>query len=61
MSERSDPSALRFLIGHELRVARERARVKQSEAAAAIGCSQPKIVAMEAGSISNSPTMWLLC
>ncbi|MEC3955022.1 helix-turn-helix transcriptional regulator [Nocardia sp. CDC153] len=55
MSERSDPSALRFLIGHELRVARERARVKQSEAAKAIGCSQPKIVAMEAGKYLQQP------
>ncbi|MFE3025159.1 helix-turn-helix domain-containing protein [Nocardia tengchongensis] len=55
MGERSDPSALRFLIGHELRVARERARVKQSEAAKAIGCSQPKIVAMESGKYLQQP------
>ncbi|MTE11555.1 helix-turn-helix domain-containing protein [Nocardia aurantiaca] len=55
MSERSDPSALRFLIGHELRAARERARVKQSEAAKTIGCSQPKIVAMESGKYLQQP------
>ncbi|MGW4117315.1 helix-turn-helix domain-containing protein [Nocardia sp. NPDC004711] len=55
MNERSDPSALRFLIGHELRVAREQARVKQSEASKAIGCSQPKIVAMEAGKYLQQP------
>lgn len=53
--ERSDPSALRFLIGHELRAARERARVKQSEAAKALGCSQPKIVAMESGKYLQQP------
>ncbi|MEU1206788.1 helix-turn-helix transcriptional regulator [Nocardia sp. NPDC005825] len=55
MGERSDPSALRFLIGYELRVAREHARVKQGEAAKAIGCSQPKIVAMESGKYLQQP------
>jgi hypothetical protein len=55
VTRRSDPSALRFLIGHELRVARERAGVKQSEAAKVIGCSQPKINAMEAGKYQQQP------
>lgn len=55
MTERSDPSALRFLIGHELRVARERARVKQNDAAKVLGCSQPKIVAMESGKYLQQP------
>ncbi|MRH88632.1 helix-turn-helix domain-containing protein [Nocardia sp. SYP-A9097] len=55
MCERSDPSALRFLIGHELRTARERSGVKQSEAAKALDCSQPKIVAMESGKYLQQP------
>ncbi len=52
---RADPSALRFLIGHDLRTMRERAGVKQIEAAQALGCSQPKINHLESGRTQQQP------
>jgi transcriptional regulator with XRE-family HTH domain len=48
MAERA-PSALRFLVGNELRLAREAARIRQSAAAKALGCSQGKMVHWETG------------
>ncbi|MFI9509067.1 helix-turn-helix domain-containing protein [Nocardia sp. NPDC052566] len=52
---RSHPSALRFLIGQELRTARLRAKVSQVDAAAELGCSQPKINHMESGKFQQQP------
>ena len=52
---RSDPSALRFLIGHDLRVARERAALKQAEAGNALGCSQARINYLETGKTQQKP------
>lgn len=52
---RSDPSALRFLIGHELRSARTRAGVSQAAAAKKLGCTQPKINNMENGKYQQQP------
>lgn len=52
---RSDPSALRFLIGHDLRAMRERAQWKQSEAGTALGCSQAKINYLETGKTQQQP------
>ncbi|KIA61363.1 helix-turn-helix domain-containing protein [Nocardia vulneris] len=52
---RSHPSALRFLIGHELRSARLRARVSQAAAAQELGCTQPKINNMETGKYQQQP------
>ncbi|TLG13405.1 helix-turn-helix domain-containing protein [Nocardia cyriacigeorgica] len=52
---RSDPSALRFLIGHELRSARLRAGVSQADAAKELGCTQPKINNMESGKYQQHP------
>jgi DNA-binding XRE family transcriptional regulator len=52
---RLDPSALRFLIGHDLRVARERASLKQAEAAKVLGCSQAKINYLESGKTQQKP------
>ncbi|MFI7664157.1 helix-turn-helix domain-containing protein [Nocardia sp. NPDC049526] len=52
---RSDPSALRFLIGHELRSARLRAGVSQADAAKELGCTQPKINNMETGKYQQQP------
>ncbi|MGY2090480.1 helix-turn-helix domain-containing protein [Nocardia gipuzkoensis] len=56
MSEsRSDPAALRFLIGHDLRVSREAAKKKQSDAARVLGCNQPKINYLETGKTQQKP------
>lgn len=55
VDRRSDPSALRFLLGHDLRMARERAGLKQSEAAEALGCSQAKINYLEVGKTQQKP------
>ena len=55
VERRADPSALRFLIGHDLRVMRERAGVKQSEAAQVLGCSQAKINYLETGKSQQKP------
>lgn len=52
---RSDPSALRFLIGHDLRVTRERAGVTQLAAGKALGCSQAKINYLETGKTQQKP------
>src|SRR5699024_5388943 len=54
-NRRSDPSALRFLIGHDLRATRERSRWKQSEAATTLGCSQAKINYLESGKTQQQP------
>lgn len=53
---RADPSALRFLIGHELRLTRERAGMKQVEAGKVLGCSQAKINYLETGKTQQKPT-----
>ncbi|MET7769080.1 helix-turn-helix transcriptional regulator [Nocardia sp. NPDC005366] len=53
--ERSDPSALRFLVGHDLRAAREQARIKQSDAAKHIGCTPAKLSYMESGKTQQAP------
>lgn len=52
---RSDPSALRFLIGHELRAARERAAHRQADAAKVLGSSQAKINYLETGKTQQQP------
>ncbi|MBF6064653.1 helix-turn-helix domain-containing protein [Nocardia terpenica] len=52
---RSDPAALRFLIGHDLRVSREKAGMKQTEAAKVLGCNQPKINYLETGKTQQKP------
>ncbi|MGH3902322.1 MAG: helix-turn-helix domain-containing protein [Pseudonocardiaceae bacterium] len=52
---RSDPSALRFLIGHDLRVARERAGLKQTEAGKVLDCSQARINYLETGKTQQKP------
>jgi transcriptional regulator with XRE-family HTH domain len=52
---RVDPSALRFLIGHDLKVTRERANLKQTEAAKVLGCSQAKINYLESGKTQQKP------
>lgn len=52
---RADPSALRFLIGHDLKVARERGNLKQTEAAKVLGCSQAKINYLETGKTQQKP------
>ncbi|WP_418153223.1 helix-turn-helix domain-containing protein [Actinoalloteichus caeruleus] len=52
---RSDPSALRFLIGHDLRVTRERAGFKQAEAGKILSCSQAKINYLETGKTQQKP------
>lgn len=54
-ASRPDPSALRFLIGHELRAARLRAGISQAEAARELGCTQPKINNMETGKYQQQP------
>jgi transcriptional regulator with XRE-family HTH domain len=52
---RTDPSALRFLIGHDLRTARERAGLKQVDAARVLGCSQARINYLESGRTQQQP------
>lgn len=52
---RADPSALRFLIGHDLRLARERAGIKQTDAAKVLGCSNAKINYLETGKTQQQP------
>lgn len=46
---RYDPSALRFLIGHDLRTTRERAGIKQGDAAKHLKCAQSKMNSIETG------------
>lgn len=55
VERRPDPSALRFLIGHELRVLRDRLGITQAEAAKVIGCSQGKINHLESGRNQQRP------
>lgn len=52
---RSDPAALRFLIGHDLRATRESAGFKQAQAAKVLGCQQPKINYLESGRTQQKP------
>ncbi|NNH70036.1 helix-turn-helix domain-containing protein [Nocardia uniformis] len=52
---RSDPAALRFLIGYDLRVSREKAGMKQADAAKILGCNQPKINYLESGKTQQKP------
>jgi len=52
---RNDPSALRWLIGHELRSARVLARRTQTEAAKLLGCTGVKINYMETGRNQQQP------
>lgn len=57
-SPKSNPqaaTALRFLIGHELRLTRERAGMKQIEAGKVLGCSQAKINYLETGKTQQKP------
>lgn len=53
--DRSDTSALRFLVGQDLRSARESARIKQADAAKHIGCTPAKLSYMEAGKTAQHP------
>ena len=55
VDHRPDPSALRFLIGHELKVTRDRAGVTQAGAAKVLGCSQGKINHLESGRNQQQP------
>lgn len=55
MTVRNDPSALRWLIGHELRRARFEARRTQAEAAKALGCTPAKINYLEIGRNRQHP------
>lgn len=55
VDHRADPSALRFLIGHDLRVTRERAGVTQAQAAKVLECSQGKINHLESGRNQQKP------
>ena len=47
--DRLDPSALRWLIGYELRAAREQAGHTQSAAARVLACTHAKINYLEQG------------
>lgn len=51
----ADANALRFLIGRELRDARERAQKSQREAAAVLHCTQTKINYLESGRNQQQP------
>lgn len=55
VDHRADPKALRFLIGHDLKTTRERARVTQERAAEVLGCSQGKINHLESGRNQQQP------
>lgn len=55
VDQRPDPSALRFLIGHDLRVTRDRAGITQAAAAKVLGCSQGKINHLESGRNQQQP------
>ncbi|ONM49581.1 helix-turn-helix domain-containing protein [Nocardia donostiensis] len=52
---RADPNALRFLIGRELKTARERARVSQTQAGQQLDCTPTKINYLESGKSSQDP------
>ncbi|SDO88684.1 Helix-turn-helix domain-containing protein [Actinopolyspora xinjiangensis] len=53
--ERSDPSALRWLIGNELRHYRTEAGETVASAARALGCSAAKITHLETGRYQQQP------
>jgi len=53
--ERPDASALRFLVGYDLKTARENARVTQAQAARHVGCTPAKLSYMESGKTAQSP------
>jgi DNA-binding XRE family transcriptional regulator len=55
VDHRADPKALRFLIGHDLKTTRERARITQERAAKVLGCSQGKINHLESGRNQQQP------
>lgn len=55
MADRADPSALRWLIGHEIRHARERAGHTQTAAARVLGCTHAKINYLEQGKNQQRP------
>ncbi|WP_020666347.1 helix-turn-helix domain-containing protein [Amycolatopsis nigrescens] len=55
VDHRADPSALRFLIGHDLRAERDRSGWKQADAAKVIGSSQAKINYLETGKTQQKP------
>ncbi|UGT59867.1 helix-turn-helix domain-containing protein [Nocardia asteroides] len=54
-ARRADPNALRFLIGRELRDARERAKKSQRQAAEVLACTQTKINYLESGRNQQQP------
>ncbi|QIS09819.1 helix-turn-helix domain-containing protein [Nocardia arthritidis] len=53
---RADPNALRFLIGRELKDARERARMSQKQAGERIDCTATKINYLETGKTMQQPS-----
>ncbi|MBF6333347.1 helix-turn-helix domain-containing protein [Nocardia transvalensis] len=53
--ELPDASALRFLVGHDLKTARENARITQAAAAKKIGCTSAKLSYMESGKTAQAP------
>ncbi|MBA2322784.1 MAG: helix-turn-helix domain-containing protein [Pseudonocardiales bacterium] len=55
MAVRNDPSALRWLIGHELRRARVHSQRTQVEAAKTLGCTPAKINYLEIGRNQQHP------
>lgn len=55
MDERRDPSALRWLIGNELRQYRIQAGLTVAEAGRALGCSHGKITHLETGRYQQQP------
>ena len=55
MAVRNDPSALRWLIGHELRRTRLHAQRTQADAAKALGCTPAKINYLEGGRNQQHP------
>lgn len=55
MDERTDPSALRWLIGNELRQYRIQAGITVSSASKALGCSHGKITHLETGRYQQQP------
>lgn len=55
MSERSDPSALRWLIGNELRQYRTEAQQTVAAASQALECSHGKITHLETGRYQQQP------
>lgn len=52
---RADPNALRFLIGRELKAAREVARISQTQAGKQLDCTPTKINYLENGRNSQDP------